>query len=155
MLNSLRIAKGIHSYWWVLPFFVPQYLDIIDPATPSFCIFGSARFRCWFTLLTMHVTYNCDCPLVVLFIVYISLLSFWWNWVYLQMELCWIYSAQRYRIFFSEFFQKERVRRGKVCMQKSKFIPALLRWSMSVSEESKIMRMSVNIFYQKSIQNGE
>lgn len=33
MLNSLRIAKGIHSYWWVLPFFGSQYLDIIDPTT--------------------------------------------------------------------------------------------------------------------------
>lgn len=32
MLNSLRIAKGIHSYWWVLPIFCSQYLDIIDPA---------------------------------------------------------------------------------------------------------------------------
>lgn len=37
MLHSLRIAKGVHSYWWVLPFFFlfvcSQCLDIIDPAT--------------------------------------------------------------------------------------------------------------------------
>lgn len=53
----------------------------------------------------MHITYNCDSPLVVLLIVHI-LFSFWWvNWAYLQMGLCLIYSVQ-VKGFFSEFFQK-------------------------------------------------
>lgn len=55
MLHSLRIAKGVHSYWWVLPFFFVCLFSMPRHNRPCYLpyIFGSVVPRCWCTLLCM------------------------------------------------------------------------------------------------------